>query len=327
MRRTALVALLVTVVLAAAVWALAPALEQLGKTSSPGTAPAPPTMSAERMDSWLREAPGNLWLLLGPRALAALLGVFFLVQEFLRPEKVRHGLLPPPDGRGPTVVATLGGALLLAIVFPLLVQVAAAAVFRPAPDDLRFSVITMVAALLPIAFLVTLRRIRLGEGRVPRAPTAIADGLRFTCIALLIVFPVSLAWGALLLQRGVGIEVQGPVQQFITPSTPDAPWVIAVFGVLFAPFNEEAVFRGLLYPSLRGRIPGGPLSAAVVVALLFAAIHGSLIAFVPLFVLALVLCWVMERTNSLLACVVVHVLHNAASLLPLVWRHVHGGAS
>ena len=326
MTRTALRAVLVTVVIAVAVVAAAPGLQSImePKEGAPTTESA---WTVERMESWIKGAPGNLWLAIGPKALAALLGVFFLVQEFLRPEKIRHGLLPPPDGRGPTVVASAGGALGLAVAVPLLIQLLMPILFRSFVGDVRFSVLIAVVAFLPTALLVVLRRQRLGGGRVARAGRGIVEGLRFTCIAMLVLWPVALAWAVLLMERGVTMEVQGPVQQFITPATPDVPWVVAGFGALLAPFNEEAVFRGLLYPSLRGRVPGGPLGAAVVVALVFAAVHGNFGAFLPLFALALVLCWVMERTNSLLACVVVHGIHNTLTLIPLLWRHVQGVAA
>jgi membrane protease YdiL (CAAX protease family) len=168
---------------------------------------------------------------------------------------------------------------------------------------------------------------RLGADRIPRASTGFVEGLRFVCIALLVVIPVQILWGLALNARGVPLEVQDVVQTFARPGDPVQPWLLVVFGFVVAPFTEEGVFRGLLYPSFRARIPGGPFAAAVVVSLLFAGIHGSLLAAVPLFALALVLTWVMERTNSLLACVVVHAVHNGVSLLPMLVRHLQGSGS
>jgi membrane protease YdiL (CAAX protease family) len=265
-----------------------------------------------------------------PRLLAILLGVVFLVLEILRAEKVKHGLLPAPDGLGPTVVATPPQALALGLLWPLGVMIAGASVIAgrdlsPAMLMNAQFVIT-VAAFLPPAFLTCLRRIRLGAGRVPSAPAAVGLGLKFACIAMLVVVPVQLLWVVAVHARGVPLEVQGLVQKFAQPDDAAQPWVIAVFGTLVAPFTEEGVFRGLLYPALRGRTPGGPFMAAVLVSLLFAGIHGNLLAAVPLFALALVLTWVMESTNSLLACVVVHAVHNGLALAPMLWRHATGSS-
>jgi membrane protease YdiL (CAAX protease family) len=329
MKKVALRALLVVFVVGAVLWAAAPYLAA-SKSYAPD-APLGKTWTEQDLERWLGEGYGLLLLLWVPRVLGALLGILFLVQLILHEEKVRHGLLPPPDGLGPTVVATPTQALALSLLWPLGVILASALVFRPgslsAAEQLNVGIATSVAAFLPPTFLTCLRRLRLGAGRIPRAPRAVGLGLRFLCIALLIVIPMQLLWGLALYQRGIALSVQDTVQKFANPDDPSQPWLIAVFGVFVAPFTEEGVFRGLLYPALRNRVPGGPFGAAVLVSLLFAAIHGSLLAVIPLFVLALVLTWVIERTNSLLACVVVHALHNALSLAPMLWRHVQGAGT
>ena len=91
-----------------------------------------------------------------------------------------------------------------------------------------------------------------------------------------------------------------------------------------APFVEESIFRGMLYPVGRRWLGGtrqAAVSSAVVTAGVFAAIHQSLSAFVPLFALALVLTWVFEKTNSLATVVVAHALNNLTSLLPVLMYH------
>ena len=70
--------------------------------------------------------------------------------------------------------------------------------------------------------------------------------------------------------------------------------------------GDRAVY-GALYPT-RFAIPS---SAA------FAAVHLDVTAALPLFGLAVLLAWQVERTGSLLGCAFVHAVNNATSLLPL----------
>ncbi len=130
----------------------------------------------------------------------------------------------------------------------------------------------------------------------------------------------------------------------------------AVVTIVLAPVAEELLFRGVLYASLkrsfpvlgrwmvrlclapqkrgwrrrklaaallnstraaRGRVNARRVSM-VVVSLLFAAIHGNLLALLPLFGLAMTLAWLYERTGNLLAPVMTHSLFNAVNFLCIV---------
>ncbi len=377
MTRALLLALVALVVVMVTGLALAPLLEN-EKPATPATvespgpeepapgakppAPQPPASEPPapgakepwdeaRMARWLGESPSAPWLLYGLKGLLMLLGVWFLVLEFMTDDRRRHGMRPAGWGpwradaalldafrdvprattatRWPTVVAEPLAALGLALLFPVAVQTLLAALWAQGwhpTGMIEFGIAAATLAFLPPALITTLRRLRLGQGLLPSPGAALGLGARFACIATLIVVPVQLLWGYLLVQRGTPLEIQNVVQAFADPANPGQPWLIAVFGIFVAPFTEEAVFRGLLFPALRQRTPGGAFGAAVLVSLLFALIHGNLMAFVPLFVLSLVLCWVMERTNSLLACVTVHALHNATSLAPMIGRLLEGGS-
>jgi len=99
----------------------------------------------------------------------------------------------------------------------------------------------------------------------------------------------------------------------------DAVWFvvsITVFAVVVAPLVEEIFFRGILYPTLRAR--WGIMPAALVSSFFFALLHFHLPAFLPLLVLAFVLCMAYERTGSLPACIVAHGLFNSLSMI-LIW--------
>lgn len=82
--------------------------------------------------------------------------------------------------------------------------------------------------------------------------------------------------------------------------------IIAIF---FAPIMEEFFFRGFCYPLFKHRF--GSAIAMVLTSSLFAMIHGSLFAFWPIFVLGLVLNYLYEIRQSLIAPIILHVTHNA----------------
>jgi membrane protease YdiL (CAAX protease family) len=121
--------------------------------------------------------------------------------------------------------------------------------------------------------------------------------------------------------------------------TPAAAWMMFVFGVTFAPFFEEIVFRGFLLPALCtafdwtgekiGKRPAPPLDqnghpqwsipsmvvASIVVSIPFALMHAeqtswALGPFLLLVCVSLVLCWTRLTTRSVAASVLVHACYN-----------------
>ena len=81
--------------------------------------------------------------------------------------------------------------------------------------------------------------------------------------------------------------------------------------IVLAPLVEEILFRALLYPTIKEL--GYPRMALFGTALLFAAIHGSLMTMLPLFFLALAWTLLYEKTNTLLAPIVAHSVFNAVN--------------
>jgi uncharacterized protein len=82
--------------------------------------------------------------------------------------------------------------------------------------------------------------------------------------------------------------------------------------IVLVPLAEELVFRGILYPATK--CYGFPRLALWGTSALFAAIHFNLVIFLPLLLLALVLTWLYEKTDNLLAPIAAHSLFNAVNL-------------
>jgi len=84
-----------------------------------------------------------------------------------------------------------------------------------------------------------------------------------------------------------------------------------ISAIIVAPLAEEIVFRAILYRALRQFGPRG--LALWVSAVMFGAIHGSWMTFLPLTVFAIILTLLYDRTDNLMAPVTVHSLFNAAN--------------
>jgi membrane protease YdiL (CAAX protease family) len=116
-------------------------------------------------------------------------------------------------------------------------------------------------------------------------------------------------------KMGWSPEDQGAVDLLINAKSWWLRGYLVFFAVVLAPVAEESIFRGVLFPFFKQL--GWPKLAWLGVSFLFALIHANAAAFVPLFVLALVLTWLYEKTDCLLAPIAAHSLFNMANLIIL----------
>ncbi len=94
------------------------------------------------------------------------------------------------------------------------------------------------------------------------------------------------------------------------------PGLFVVLGSLIIPVTEEIFFRGFLFSSLN-KFWGFKI-AAVFSSLIFAFMHFFVTAFLPIFVLSLVLCYIFYKSGSLYINILLHIFLNTTSLL-LLW--------
>jgi membrane protease YdiL (CAAX protease family) len=171
-----------------------------------------------------------------------------------------------------------------------------------------------------ILILIFLRQHRIGwrEAFGLRGPN-LYGALLLAVVLIIVILPV--AW---LLQNisvftltelGRPPADQTAVALMVAAKSPWLQIYLGVFTVVIAPVAEEFIFRGLLFPMVRQL--GYRRLAWFGVSFLFALIHFDLAIFVPLFVLALTLTWLYEKTDNLLAPIAAHGLFNAANLLVL----------
>jgi membrane protease YdiL (CAAX protease family) len=93
---------------------------------------------------------------------------------------------------------------------------------------------------------------------------------------------------------------------------------LAFVTMVSAPFIEETIFRGILYPAVK-RI-GHPKAALLGTSLAFAALHGNLMSFVPLAILGVIWALLYEVTDNLLAPMLAHSLFNTVNFLWVIYE-------
>ncbi len=116
-------------------------------------------------------------------------------------------------------------------------------------------------------------------------------------------------------------ELQKPVQMILEAkeNNPALLIVLAVLVTIVAPLCEEFVFRGYIYGTLKRF--SCRFFAATVSALLFATVHNSLWAFLPLFILGLCLAIIYEISGSLWTAILAHAIFNSISTVGLIFFH------
>lgn len=148
-----------------------------------------------------------------------------------------------------------------------------------------------------------------------RVPFWRAFGLAFGLLAA--AYPLVLLGTELMMRwLGDGAESQKIVEFFSEASKESdlsKVLVAAGVGIFVAPLAEEFIFRGYIYGVLRRYL--GPLTALVLNAALFAAIHFNLLALPSLFLLAICFTLAYEATGSLLVPMMMHAMFNAVTLV------------
>ncbi|MCL2641517.1 MAG: CPBP family intramembrane metalloprotease, partial [Phycisphaerales bacterium] len=119
-----------------------------------------------------------------------------------------------------------------------------------------------------------------------------------------------------LLENAFNADTSHPITDEVI-ANPDRLWIYLALACVWAPISEEILFRGMLFSHLRERF--GFASSAVVVAVVFAAIHPQGWAAIPaLGSIALVFVAIREWRDSILGSIAAHALHNGLTMLMLI---------
>ena len=251
------------------------------------------------------------WLALaGAVAFAA--GLVYIGVRQLRIKR----FLAPERYRGPSVLVLVGLVLVIAGVLTAPFAADAAALLLGEGELTLLGTFVLLTAtqvgLLLVSWLFVFRPNALVglpslPGRDPGG--AIRAGLGWGVVAWIGASIISYAAFAVFEALGLDPEPQAAEQALAIID----PWLAFASIVILAPIAEELFFRGVIFNAFLRE--GGRRWAFLGSSALFAAIHLSLVAFVPIFVLGLALAWVYDRTNNLLAPIAMHMVVNGASVI------------
>ncbi|MFD0893150.1 CPBP family intramembrane metalloprotease [Luteolibacter ambystomatis] len=148
--------------------------------------------------------------------------------------------------------------------------------------------------------------------RWPKWPAALLIGPGCVLLMWALMFALDRA-GYMKWSESLGGGAQDTVKLLKESKDPVILGLMALIAVVVAPLCEEIIFRGYLYPVAKRFAGAWP--AAIFSALVFGAAHGNLTALLPLFLLALLLVWLYEKTGSLWSTIAVHFCFNGATVL------------
>ena len=91
-----------------------------------------------------------------------------------------------------------------------------------------------------------------------------------------------------------------------------SPWLLLTGGVIVAPVVEEVFFRGFVFAGLRQQYDWK--KAALVSSALFAVIHVTPTAMIPVFILGCIFAYLYQHSGSIWPAILMHVSTNALAL-------------
>ncbi len=151
--------------------------------------------------------------------------------------------------------------------------------------------------------------------RGTRLPRPIMGLATFLC-ALPVLAVINLPWTSALERFGFSTESQEMVDLLLHPESPATVVIMIVLAVVVAPVTEELIFRAGLFRYLRTRLPRA--WALALPAIVFGALHGNYVAFLPLVAFGVILSLAYERTGSILVPMVAHSLFNLNTILLVI---------
>ncbi len=178
------------------------------------------------------------------------------------------------------------------------------------PFVLAVQVVSYLPILALVLFVLPLIAKRSLHDLGFRLPTPAEVGIGLA--GSIAMFVVSSAIG-LFEESVLHVKVQEQAVDLLKTAHGSMAFLFALLACVFAPFVEEFVFRAFAFNAFLRYVPFA--AAAILSALLFGAVHGSLSAWLPLSAAGLVLAVVYYRTGALSASMISHAGFNLISVV------------
>lgn len=217
-------------------------------------------------------------------------------------------------------VAFIGGSIFSALLVSFLLSAFGISKYSidswssSAVGALLYSVATAVIAIGIIAFYIAKskgnwRSIGVIPPRWKHVGLAVIAVMIYLMLYVVIITVVKMLVPAINLDQQQDLGVTAP--QNLTEIL-----LVFVTLVVLPPIVEETIFRGFMYSGLRSKLPF--ITSALITSVLFALGHlqfGSgapllWVAAIDTFVLSMVMCYVRERTGSIIPTIIMHALKN-----------------
>ncbi len=233
---------------------------------------------------------------------------------------------PPTPQLPPRALPVTGADLLLILIIALgsvrllagvIVALAAAAMDHKMGLPLVLGVLLFqTLAILGAIRFVVLRKYGLRWADLGLRPSSPKWHRRGIALAVLLL-PVVAAINGILIPQVAGEEFHNPQLYAVAPNGFSWPALLSmlVMAGVVAPLGEELVFRGLLFPWLRGHF--GALAAAVLSGLIFATLHGVPILIPALTAIGAALALFYQRCGSLWPVILAHGVFNSIMVIGL----------
>lgn len=222
-----------------------------------------------------------------------------------------------------------GAALALAALMLAVNSIASLGVSAVLAGDANDTTTSLlVGACLSAGYLITMSVVWLGAAsngtgfarsialRRPRG-SSIAVWVGMALGGALVARVLALVYGVIIAASRVKLPGMESDPLALFPGGWVSALVMLVVVVIFAPFAEEVVFRGVLLPALGAQ--WGNVVAVAVSAAVFALSHVNAFVFIPILFASLIFGWLFVRFESLWPAFVCHASFNAvAAVLTLV---------
>jgi len=202
----------------------------------------------------------------------------------------------------------------MGVLTPLLSQAASSGtVQRAEPTPMTIlggSFILAMIALVPLA-LISLRgslRVFLGLHFTGLKKAMIVGPIVVLAMFVVLALLQLVGYDQLMKNLFGELDKQEPVKMVLEASDPALIFSLGIAAVVMAPLIEEIVFRGYLYPAMRHFT--GKHFAAIFSAIIFGAIHGNVMALLPLCLLGWVMAVAFEKSRSLWVPIAIHAIFN-----------------